>query len=227
MTGRLPRPQPLSSGRYPSHPPADTQVSHSANVTSCLPTAKGCEIVTSCGRTSSPSRPTSDLGEPMTNEPAGTTTISGQDGQSRNVSPAFGPTSASASSAVGTNPARPPASTRPAASCSAISSAGLTTSSTLPAVPWLARSEAATKATAERVRAMSFIDLPPSIGPLRMLVHSRLLGQAGWPAERSGAGRPAWHDDRLWCQRPVPDGTRRSPHSPDWVAVRPARPVPG
>ena len=27
----------------------------------------------------------------MTNEPAGTTTISGQDGQSRNVSPAFGP----------------------------------------------------------------------------------------------------------------------------------------
>ena len=46
-------------------------------------------------------------------------------------------------------------------------------------------------------------DLPPSSGPSRMLVHCRFLSQAGWPAERSGAGRPAWHDDRLRGRRPV------------------------
>ena len=38
-----------------------------------------------------------------------------------------------------------------------------------------------------------------------MLVHCGFLGQAGWSAERSGAGQPAWQDDRLWCRRPVPD----------------------
>ena len=36
-----------------------------------------------------------------------------------------------------------------------------------------------------------------------MLVHWRFPGQAGWPAERSGAGRPAWPDDRLRSRRPV------------------------
>ena len=30
-----------------------------------------------------------------------------------------------------------------------------------------------------------------------------VLRQAGWPAERSGAGRPAWPDDRFRCRRPV------------------------
>ena len=30
-----------------------------------------------------------------------------------------------------------------------------------------------------------------------MLVHCGFAGQAGWPGERSGAGRPAWQDDRL------------------------------
>ena len=36
-----------------------------------------------------------------------------------------------------------------------------------------------------------------------MLVRCRFLGQAGWPAERSGSGRPAWHDDRYGSRRPV------------------------
>src|SRR5262245_34517982 len=49
ITGRLPLPQPLSSGResLPQPPPA-AQASHSANVTSYLPTANGLAIVTLC-----------------------------------------------------------------------------------------------------------------------------------------------------------------------------------
>ena len=49
----------------------------------------------------------------------------------------------------------------------------------------------------------NWADLPPATGPARMLVHCGFPGQAGWPAERSGAGRPAWHDDRLRSRRPV------------------------
>ena len=47
MTGRLPRPQPSSSGRCPSQPPPRTQTSQSANVISCFDSAKRPEIATS------------------------------------------------------------------------------------------------------------------------------------------------------------------------------------
>jgi hypothetical protein len=46
ITGRLSRPQDMS-GPF-GHAPAATQASHSANVTSVLPTAKGLAIATSC-----------------------------------------------------------------------------------------------------------------------------------------------------------------------------------
>src|SRR5207253_1848395 len=47
MTGRFARPQPRSSGRY-LQPPAATQRSHSSNVTSRRPIAKGLAITTRC-----------------------------------------------------------------------------------------------------------------------------------------------------------------------------------
>ncbi len=81
MTGRRPLPQPASPGRC-LQPPAATQASHSANVTSNLPTANGRSIVTlRCGP-SALSRPASLAGEPIMKLPAGTTTISGQPSQS-------------------------------------------------------------------------------------------------------------------------------------------------
>src|SRR6516162_5023518 len=77
ITGWLPRPKALSDAL--AQAPAATQASHSANVTSVLPTAKGLAIVTSCcGPSNSSSRPFSPSGEPMLDLPAGTTTIVGQ-----------------------------------------------------------------------------------------------------------------------------------------------------
>ena len=54
------------------------------------------------------------------------------------------------------------------------------------------------------------IDLPPATGPVSMVVHWRLPSQAGRLAERSGAGRPAWHDDRLRGRRPVSQAAVRA-----------------
>src|SRR5262245_47494528 len=85
ITGRLSRPQPSSSGLC-LQPPTARHASQSANVTSCLPTAKTRSMVTvRCGPSSS-ERPCSRAGEPITKVPAGTTIISGQSGQSLNVS---------------------------------------------------------------------------------------------------------------------------------------------
>src|SRR6516164_2265956 len=75
-TGWLPRPQ-LASDAF-AQAPAVTQASHSANVTSVRPTAKGLTIVTSCCGPSFSSRPFSLPGEPIVNLPAGTTTTAGQ-----------------------------------------------------------------------------------------------------------------------------------------------------
>src|SRR4029079_13372409 len=80
--GRLPRPQPKSSGFTPLHPPSATQRSHCSNVTSYLLSANGEEIVTRCC-VSAP-RYISDAGEPIVNCPAGITTISGHSAQSVN-----------------------------------------------------------------------------------------------------------------------------------------------
>ena len=87
ITGILPRPQPWSKG-FQLQPPSRTQVSHSSNVTSNLPTAKGRAMLTSCCcGPSSRSRPASDTGEPIRKMPGGITTISGQFAQSRNTVP--------------------------------------------------------------------------------------------------------------------------------------------
>ena len=92
ITGRSPRPQPPSGGSY-THPPASTHWSHSANVTSYLPIANACEIVTpvagvsaaaiQSGWVGANSNPSSSL-RPITKEPGGSSTISGHAGQSRN-----------------------------------------------------------------------------------------------------------------------------------------------
>src|SRR5262249_20432593 len=86
MTGRRPRPQPLSSGRYSLHPLAATQASHSSNVTSYMPAAKDGTVTRCCGLSSS-KRPGSVAGEPIVKLPLCTTTICGQSVQSLNVSP--------------------------------------------------------------------------------------------------------------------------------------------
>jgi hypothetical protein len=81
ITGIRSRPQ-LSGAA--GQAPAAAQASHSSNVTSNLDTAIGCASVTSCcGRSRPvwlPSNSGSDSlsGAPMTNVPAGTTTIAGQ-----------------------------------------------------------------------------------------------------------------------------------------------------
>src|SRR6187551_439530 len=85
ITGRLSRPQPLSPGRY-LQPPADAQASHSANVTSNLPTANGLAIVTLRWGPSLSNRPFSSVRDPIKKFPEGTTTISGQSGQSVKLS---------------------------------------------------------------------------------------------------------------------------------------------
>ena len=54
------------------------QASHSSNLTANRPTANGLANVTMCCGRSSAVLPTSLSGDPMTNLPAGTTTISGQ-----------------------------------------------------------------------------------------------------------------------------------------------------
>src|SRR3954464_15153546 len=83
MTGRLPRPQPRSFGRWLLQAPSSVHLLHSANVTSYRPIAKGLSIVTRCtGRSYS-------AFDPIMNEPAGTTTISGQSAQARKVCPAL------------------------------------------------------------------------------------------------------------------------------------------
>src|SRR5262245_20804847 len=62
---------------------ADTQASHSANVTLYFPTANGRAIVTRCRGPSLSRRPGSLGGEPMIRVPAGRTTIWGHSSQSR------------------------------------------------------------------------------------------------------------------------------------------------
>src|SRR4051794_16301035 len=95
MTGRLPRPQPRSFGRWLLQAPSSVHLLHSANVTSYRPIAKGLSIVTRCtGRSYS-------AFDPIMNEPAGTTTISGQSAQSRKVCPALNRVGAVAAGAGG------------------------------------------------------------------------------------------------------------------------------
>ena len=60
----------------------------------------------------------------------------------------------------------------------------------------------------------------PLAGTGPMLVHERFLSQAGWPAERSGAGRPTWRDDRLRSRRPVRRGLNRRRRSSPEAAPR-------
>src|SRR5262249_38728827 len=85
ITGCWPRPQGCSS--FGSHPPCAAHASHSSNVISNLPTAKGCAIVTRCCGPSLALRPTSFAGDPIMKVPAGTTTISGQLAHSLNLRP--------------------------------------------------------------------------------------------------------------------------------------------
>ena len=86
MTGRVPRPQPRSSGLC-EHPPPRRHESHSLNVTSYIPAASGFAMRTRCTGPSSSSRPSSPDGLPIRKLPDGTTTISGHPGQSRNRRP--------------------------------------------------------------------------------------------------------------------------------------------
>ena len=58
-------------------------------MTSYLPIANGRSIETECTGPSSSCRPFSEAGEPIEKEPVGSTTISGQSGQSRKVSPGW------------------------------------------------------------------------------------------------------------------------------------------
>src|SRR5215471_2782497 len=83
IAGRLPCPQPRSSGLY-LQPPAETQASHSAKVASNFPTANGLAIVTLCTGFS-----LLYSSEPIMNSPAGTTTISGHVSQSLKLSLGF------------------------------------------------------------------------------------------------------------------------------------------
>src|SRR4029077_8510122 len=84
MTGRSPRPHPRSWGRD-LHPPSSTHLSHSLKVTSRRPTAKFFAMLTRCAGFSYSDE------DPIANAPAGTTTISGQTGQSRKKSPDLDP----------------------------------------------------------------------------------------------------------------------------------------
>ena len=84
MTGRSPRPHPRSWGRD-LHPPSSTHLSHSLKVTSRRPIAKFLAKLTRCTGFSYSDE------DPIANEPAGTTTISGQSGQSRKKSPGLNP----------------------------------------------------------------------------------------------------------------------------------------
>src|SRR5437764_142352 len=83
ITGRLPLPQPWSSGLC-LQLPLDAHASHSANVTSNLPTANGLAMVTLCVGFSS-----LFFSDPIMKLPAGTTTISGHSGQSLKLSFGF------------------------------------------------------------------------------------------------------------------------------------------
>jgi len=96
MTGRRPLPQPWSLGTAPQ-PTSRTHASHSSKVTSYLPMANALAIRTglvgfSCF---------SPLAEPMMKMPGGTTTISGQAGQSRNTVPGFGNVGSGAAGGAG------------------------------------------------------------------------------------------------------------------------------
>src|SRR5215471_10855919 len=84
MTGRSPRPHPRSWGRD-LHPPSSTHLSHSLKVTSRRLIAKFFAKFTRCTGFSYSAE------DPIANEPAGTTTISGQSGQSRKISPGLIP----------------------------------------------------------------------------------------------------------------------------------------
>src|SRR6185503_19812880 len=64
----------------PPQPPSATHASHCAKVISYLLSRKGAAIVTRCWL--SGPRKSSEVGEPMVNSPAGTTTSSGQSAQS-------------------------------------------------------------------------------------------------------------------------------------------------
>src|SRR5262245_19057415 len=92
MAGRRPRPQVSSPGLC-AQPPSAAQASHCANVSSYLPMAKLRIVTLRCGPSLLP-RPISLSGEPIVKEPAGTTTMSGQAAQSRNVRPLPGESSA-------------------------------------------------------------------------------------------------------------------------------------
>src|ERR1700722_1516625 len=77
IAGRFPRPQPLSQGLYPLHPPSSTQASHCSNVTANRPTANGWANVTLCLGASVEARFGPSSSDPITKLPAGTTIISG------------------------------------------------------------------------------------------------------------------------------------------------------
>jgi hypothetical protein len=64
-----------------------------------LPTANGRAMVTGRCGPSLPSRPGSSSGDPIMKLPAGTTTISGHSGQSRNTRPGVASSGAGAASA--------------------------------------------------------------------------------------------------------------------------------
>ena len=81
IAGRLPRPQPRSSGLC-LQPPSATHPSHSANVTSRRPTANAISSAILRTGFSSASPPV----EPIANSPEGTTIISGQAVHSLNTS---------------------------------------------------------------------------------------------------------------------------------------------
>src|SRR5688572_10476296 len=87
------RPQILVVSFHVKHQPeaacpvACTNTAHSPRVTSCLPSAKGLTIETRCCGASLPSLSFSISGEPIVKAPPGTTTNSGQLGQSRNTAP--------------------------------------------------------------------------------------------------------------------------------------------
>src|SRR5262245_26867818 len=109
ITGRFPRPQPSSLGLY-LQPPAAAHASHSASVSSNLPAAKGRAMLTLC----------SLAGDPIMNLPAGTTTISGQSGQSRKLAPEPGLTDNAGSRRAASSSAFRFASARFCSSCCSI-----------------------------------------------------------------------------------------------------------
>src|SRR5215468_12248285 len=79
-----------------SYPFSRTKAANWSTVTWSLPTANGLPIVTTCCGPSSLLRSFSPSGDPIVNDPAGTTTISGQSAHSRNVSLGFSPRSCAA-----------------------------------------------------------------------------------------------------------------------------------